>query len=283
MANTENTALAKVEEYAVVKAGATGIQELIQENLGTDSIDIYQLDQVKMPSGGSTTWIVPSIEGDKDERVIEGVIAYWHLDKAFWRERMEESGGGSAPDCRGVLVDQGNFKVWHGVGDPGIFCDGCPMNVFPEGGGRKPCKDMARLYVLRPGDVMPLVITLSPASIKPLQQYMRRLTTNGMQYWTVVTKLALNRTENKGGIKYAEFAPTYAGQASVDARPTLTAYKNMLKASVDAKQEQLRAILRGDVQPESADSASAPISDDDLEAPIEYTVEDGDGDAFVNE
>lgn len=259
-----SNAIAKIEEYAIIKETPETIRDIVAENLGEGGIDPFQLDVVRVPAGGGTTWVVPSIEGEQESKELVGVIAFWEDTKAYWETGYEDSGGGTPPSCRGMIIEENGFKFWQGFGDPGIRCDTCQHNQFPHGGGRKACRDMRRIYMLRSGDILPVVIVAPPTSINPFREYFRRLVSQRIPYWGAVTKLELNRTANKSGIKYSEIVPTFVEAVPADARGTLTSYKEMIKQSVADANRRMAAMASGTIE-----------EADDLE-----TIEN---DAFANE
>lgn len=113
-----------------------------------------QLDRIKIPAGGSTAFEIPSVDGDDSEMVkeITGVILYNHPANAYYTDKY--TGGSNPPDCS-------SFDGIHGIGNPGGSCKNCPFNKFGSGEGKsKACKNRRMLYILRDGELFPVILNL---------------------------------------------------------------------------------------------------------------------------
>jgi hypothetical protein len=267
---SNETALAKVEDYNIVRMEPEQFTELLDENLGGASVDPFSLDVVKVPSGGGLSWTIPTISGEQDTREITGILVYWDDVKAFWRESLENTGGGTPPDCRGFRVpDERGLKIFHGFGDPGITCSACEYDQFGSGkNGGKACKDMRLLFMLREKDVLPLVIQAPATSLAPITKYFRGLLSAGKPYYSVITKLTLVRQENKGGIKYGQIAATMVGEVPEAALGKVRGFKNYMESSVKEAQARAAAFASGLVEAEEGLQAPEEIpSDSEIPVP----------------
>ena len=175
---------------------AQEIAELIDENLG-GRLDASALDSVKMPAGGGTTWSVPTIDGDVDQKVLEGVIIHMSYQNAYWPVGLDESGGGTPPDC----VSRDSI---FGVGTPGGDCGKCPLNQFKSKGAGKACKNTMTLFLTQPDNILPIKVVLPPTSIGETKKYLQRLTGLGAGHYKVISMLTLVKTKNDAGIAYSE-------------------------------------------------------------------------------
>jgi len=177
-----------------------------------EELDGLQLSfpRVKIPSGGGLAFEVPGDdpENPDTEKEIIGVIVDHHPVNAYWADKY--AGGNNPPDCSSMDakfgVDQdGNRKP----------CDTCPMNQWgsdQEGRG-KACKNMHRVYILREGEMLPLLLTLPPTSLKNLSDYIAlRVVSKGMRSYGVVTKVSLKKAQNAGGINYSQAVFALAGK-----------------------------------------------------------------------
>ena len=64
------------------------------------------------------------------------------------------------------------------------------------------------LFMLQPDSYIPLVIQIPTMSIAPLRQYMMRLASRGIPYWSVVTEVSLESAQQSGGgLKYSKAIP----------------------------------------------------------------------------
>jgi hypothetical protein len=92
-----------------------------------------------------------------------------------------------------------------GEGDPGGICKKCPYNQFGTGeNGSKACKNRRRIYVLREGEIFPLLLSLPTGSLKEFTKYIKRLLSKGRKSNAVVTRFSLKKATNSGGLAYSQ-------------------------------------------------------------------------------
>lgn len=135
------------------------------------------LDKGKIPAGGGLAFEVPGNDPESPDSVkeITGVIIDHYPLNSYWTEKY--NGQNVAPNC--YSTDSHN-----GIGSPGGDCSKCPFNKFGSGedGQSKACKNAHRLYILRSGEMYPIVITVPPTSLKPLSDYLaKRIVTKGLR------------------------------------------------------------------------------------------------------
>jgi hypothetical protein len=217
--------LVKLENYAALQMNALELKEVLQENLGGEAISAFELDRVKVPSGGGTTWEVPTLEGVEDAKAIEGVVIYFKNQNAYWKEKYD--GQNNPPNC---VSNDGMV----GIGTPGGDCAVCPLNAFGSEGKGKACKNMRTLFVLREGDVLPLVLTLPPTSLKDARKYFLRLASKGIPYYGVITEITLDKDKNENGITYSKAKLSLKGRLDPDTVKKLKAFQDSLKPALDA-------------------------------------------------
>ena len=169
--------------------------ELVSDEL--DGLDL-SLERVKIPAGGSTAYELPT-EGDEPEMVKEfsGIIIHQHALNAYYTTRY--TGGSSPPDC-------GSYDGKVGKGNPGGNCAACPLNQYgsDENGIAKGCKNKRRLYILREGEIFPLLLTLPTGSLKSFTKYLKTQLSKGRTSGTIVTRFSLKKAVNNGGIAYSQ-------------------------------------------------------------------------------
>lgn len=239
--------------YAISSVDPSTILEMLQENTGESTISEFDLDRIKVPSGGNTTWAVPSLEGEQELKAIEGVVVYQRTVRSFWEKRMEESGGGSPPDCSSP---DGMFGVGTPkLGDimhpdyrpdgpkygpdgnaPAYLCKHCPLAAFGSGGnGRsQACKQSRLIFVLREDNVLPLLIAAPPSSLRGMKQYMLRLSGSGVPFYGVVTTFTLKREKNADNIQYSEIAPSMVRRLNPTDTAKMRAVSQALGPLLDA-------------------------------------------------
>ncbi|MCL2509217.1 MAG: hypothetical protein FWF05_08585 [Oscillospiraceae bacterium] len=188
----------------------TGFLALADADFGimmADELDGLDLsfDKIKIPSAGSTVFEVPDEDGEPDSvKEFSAVILYHHPLFCFYKTKY--TGGNQPPDC-------GSFDGVTGVGDPDAAgvkqvraCKKCPLNQYEsaEEGKGKACKNRRRIYVLREGEVFPLLLSLPTGSLKEFTNYLKRLLSKGKKSNSVVTRFSLKKATNQGGVVYSQ-------------------------------------------------------------------------------
>jgi len=165
------------------------------ENLDGDQLTPFDLPRVGMPTGGGKYWMLPTMENPDGEamQTLSGVIVHKGKSRKYWKLSFEE-GGGEEPDCRSddALV---------GVGDPGGECHKCPKASWDL--GRPPCTLNENIYLLQDGEMLPIVIQLSPTSLPPAKKFFLGLTSRGMHFSHCHVEFGLENKESQAGIKYS--------------------------------------------------------------------------------
>lgn len=190
--------LAAASDYRLFDPDSGDVAGALTENFGEDGLRVTDLDRVKVPAGGGTSWTVPTLKGEVDQKVIEGVIVALRSQRAYWRD--EYAGQNSPPDC---FSRDGQ----EGIGDPGGPCLTCPLSQFGDNGERPPCKARQVVFIVPPGSLLPLIVNAPPTSIKRLRKYLVQLSAEGLPYYGVITRLGLEKAKNAGGIVYSEIVP----------------------------------------------------------------------------
>lgn len=190
------------KDFAVLQEAPTDLMETIQTNMGDEEISPFDLDQVKVPSGGGSAFEVPTLDGVEPQKELVGVIVYHKQARAYWSQGIEDGGGNTPPDCSS---DDG--KV--GYGNPGGVCKTCPFAQFgsdSEGRGQA-CKQFRQIFLLPADAYLPMVVTVPPTSMKPVKNYLFRLTSHRVPYYGVVTRIKLDKQKNATGIEYSQIQP----------------------------------------------------------------------------
>lgn len=210
--------------YAIMALEPHELAEALLANTDGQALSPWDLDQVKIPPAGMTTWVVPSLEGDQETKSLEGIVILQSTRRSYWAAGLEESGGGSPPDCSsqdGVM----------GVGSPGGVCADCPLAQFgsAKGGRGQACKTNRLLFLLRPDSVLPLVVKVPPSSLRPVKQFMLRLSGQGIFFYGAVISLSLKKVSNAANIAYGEVVPSLVRRLSPDETVRMRAIHESLK------------------------------------------------------
>ncbi len=209
--------------YEVAKIEDATLTNLTAEMAGLDGVDF---DIIKVPTGGGIAFEVPTDNPDEPESAaaIEGVIVYRHPVNAYWKEDF--TGGSDTPDCSsydgqtGVVAETGEMRA----------CATCPYNQFGSKGAGKACRNGHRLYILRSGEMLPLILSVPPTSIKNLSNYVvKRVIMENQALEGVVTKITLKKDKSSGGITYSKLAFANVGTLSDEDRASARKIGEMVK------------------------------------------------------
>ena len=201
--------LATSSQFAILEDSAA-VVELYQENMGDEQINEFGLDRAKIPSGGATTWAIPSLDGEEETKEIVGIPLHWKTTRAYWAEAY--SGGMTPPDCSSFdgKIGHGEFGV-NSEKHPSGLCGDCPMSQFgtkigPTGDltDAPACQLRRPVFIARPDELVPIVISLPPTSAGVWSAFSQRLLSKGKPFFSVVASFSLERVSNKGGIDYAK-------------------------------------------------------------------------------
>lgn len=218
--------VAITKKYAALDLADKGeISHVMEQNLGVDTITEFDLDRVNIPTGGGKNFSVPTLGENETQKTLTGIIVFWKKARAYWEIPYEESGGGSPPDCRS---DDGEF----GIGNPGGLCAKCPLNEWGSAnkGDGKACKELRFLFMLTGEELLPLVVTLPPTSLTNIKKYFLRLASRNIPYYAVETKLSLQTTQNRNGIKYSEVAPQVVRRLTKEDAEKVWSYAESMKS-----------------------------------------------------
>ena len=192
---SNNLALAYApEEHGFLQLADEGTAAVMAEMFGID----MTFDRIKVPSGGGLSFELSEMDmnGQVDAKELNAVILYHHPLQTYYRN--EYTGGNEHPDC-------GSMDGITGAGDPGGDCATCVMNKFGTGkNNSKACKNRHRLYILREGEMFPMILDLPTGSVRGFGQYIKRLINLRKTPGTVVTRFVLQKAVNNGGITYSQ-------------------------------------------------------------------------------
>jgi hypothetical protein len=194
MKSNENTTIATTNgAFSALKD--FNLDEALSEELAGLS---GSFERIKIPSGGMTVFEIPGENPDSPETVKEfsAVILHHHPINAYYTDKY--TGGSNPPDC-------GSFDGVTGTGNPGGECAKCPYNKYGSGdNGAKACKNRRRIYLLREGEIFPMILSLPTGSLKDFSRYIMRLLNKGKKSNTVVTNFSLKKAANSKGIAYSQ-------------------------------------------------------------------------------
>lgn len=212
-----------ISPFVIFKTEIAEIREAMNANVGDAGLTAGDLERIKVPAGGGTTWTIQGIDGEATVKELSGIIIAWRDTRAYWSVPMEESDGNTPPDCSSP-------DARTGIGKPGGSCDKCLLAEFgshPKGGGQA-CKLVRQLFLLREDNLLPEIVNLPPSSLKPARQYFLRLASKGVPCYGIITNIGLEKTKNSQGIVYAKAALTSGGRLTPEQAQRAKDYAAMI-------------------------------------------------------
>ena len=215
--------------------GAYENPEFSSEELSDDMEGLQATFQrVKIPSGGALQYEIPSDNPERPGYVeyLQGVIIHHHAANAYWPD------GGDEDDNTPPVCSSNNGCV--GVGDPGGACETCGMNQYGSGeeGRAKACKNMRHVYLLRSGEFLPILLSLSPTSLRPFAEFVNAMfVARRRASWGSLVEIGLKRQDNGKHLysvatfkKLADFAGPQLAEVKAYAETFKQRIKDHLKA-----------------------------------------------------
>ena len=202
-------------------------------------------ERIKIPAGGGISFEVPGDDPDSPDTVKEftAVILHHHPVNSYFKDKF--NGANNPPECASI---DGKIGVIRETGEC-RDCKSCPMGQFGSGeNNSKACKEKRCLYLLREGEILPIIMTLPTGSLSEFTKYVTRLVAKGKHANTVVTRFSLKKAQNSTGIAYS--------QATFSVARNLTPAEKQAIASMSA---QVRAMARTVDIEDVADEPAVPV------------------------
>lgn len=217
--------LATKDSYAALTNNAL---DIIRDNLKKQPLSFQLFDIVKSPSGGSTVFSVPGLSGDEAAKELTGIILDYSTPRAYWD--TPDPVEGTPPTC---------FSEDSIISHEGKACATCPFNDFGSKDGdtnAKACKESVTLFLLRPDNIMPIIVRVPVSSKLRFQRYMTRLVGRMIPLSSVVTRITLEKTTNRTGQPYSLFnfeaVEELTPEAAASARKFAQQFTELLNTTV---------------------------------------------------
>ena len=190
-----DTALAPADSsYLALTSNAL---DIIRSNLKSQPLSLDLFDIVKSPSGGATVFEVPGLTGNDAAKELVGIVLDYTTPRAYWD--TPDPVEGTPPIC----LSQNSI-----ISEDGKACAHCPFNTFGSKDGEsnaKACKESVLLFLLRPNNIIPLLVRIPVTSKPRFLKYSTRLLSTLTPISSVVTKITLEKATSKQGKPYALF------------------------------------------------------------------------------
>ena len=171
--------------------------DIIRANLKSQPLTLDLFDLVKSPSGGSTVFEVPGLAGNEAEKELVGIVLDYTTPRAYWD--TPDPVEGTPPVC----MSQNSI-----ISFDGKACAHCPYNDFGSKDGEsnaKACKESVLLFLLRPDNIIPLLVRVPVTSKPRFLKYSTRLLSTLRPINSIVTRITLEKATSKQGKPYALF------------------------------------------------------------------------------
>jgi hypothetical protein len=227
---SEKGAVVKIEDYPVVSSKPQETMQVIKDNSGAHGFSAFDLDRVKIPAGGGQAFEIPGLGEEPDvAKSFDAIIIHFRDARRYFAKSFDETGGGAPPDC---FSDDG----FMGVGTPGGACEKCPNATFgtdPKGGRGQACKQIRMLFCMRPGGVIPVVLSLPPTSLSGCRKYFLRLGSQRTPFWAVVTRIGLAKQKGGTGIEYSAATFSMAAKLTTEQAEGVRKVRESLLPALD--------------------------------------------------
>jgi len=251
---------------ATLAGDASPHREALEAN-AAGNLDLWSLDGIKVPAGGTTSWELAELGLDNAPH-IDGVMLWMHNVRVYYDEPF--TGAGGPPSCTSNDCETGVPRAVNGEAlDYGGACHACPKSRFGTAtnekgdlGAGQACSERKIILLLVEGlGILPIRLSAPPTSVKAVERYSIMVLANkhALRYWHAVTRLKLKKEANKGGIEYSAVEPEFLGALSEDMRAAADAYRDdILASTIDAATRQ------------PTPAATAPVAEPaETEAPID--------------
>lgn len=257
---TKNTALTLIDDSTKYLPAQADI-DTVMEELG-DILSRRIFGVITIAGGGAGVFRVlePGSEDPTNGvQEITGVIVASHLVNVRWGHDYGTRQQGERPVCRSM---DGATGVEEETGETHA-CENCPHNQFGEDGARKACSNKRQLYIMREGDLLPMLFSLPPSSLKVFDNY-RVLATLTMRtpMSALVTRITLKNKVSANGNEYSAPVFTPVGKLPAEEGQRMAAFAKQIMEAVQ------RAGISADEVSEDAPPAPkgdfVQVDDDDL-------------------
>lgn len=262
MAN-KNNALALIEDTSKFLPSQQDI-ETVMTDLG-DILSRRIFGVITIAGGGAGVFKVlePGAEETTNGvQAIEGVILASHLVNVRWGHDFGTRQQGERPICRSM---DGINGVDQETGET-HSCAACPFNQFTEDGGRKACSNKRQLYIMREGDLLPMLLALPPSALKAYDNY-RVLASLTLRtpMCALVTRITLKNKTSNGGSEYSTPVFSAVGKLPLAEAKQMADFARQIMAA--AQRAGINADEVSDDAPPAPQSDFVQVDDEELPFP----------------
>lgn len=211
---SDRNAFSLFSEDAYLKEALASIDETISPS---------DLIRVTVPTAGGKMWQIEGAGGVESVEKLEGIFILVQKEGVLWPSlemeegshpvlktydlQVAEQNGPIPPDLERLIepyrLSEKTFD-WAGMsGEEGPFGFGSGK----DGHGKR-VKEIRRVYMLRPGDLFPLVVNIPPASLSNFLKWFKQIpNATKRPYYHSVVSLGLEQAISEGGKKFSRVVP----------------------------------------------------------------------------
>ncbi len=268
--------LTQISPYIPANVDRALIEEVMAENLGATGMSEFDLQRIKMPSGGTQFFELQGPETVEPAAKFRCIILKARDTRGYWAKSIDESGGGQPPECH-------SHDCRTGIGTPGGDCGQCSLAQFGSGkkGSGQACKQTKQLFIVRQesGSILPEVFNVPPTSLKTYRKFSSTLAGRLTPVTGVIVEVkynqigdfhtgplpteedraevTLSKEKSDGGQEYSQAHFAVVGVLNPDERKAVKAHASMFMPLFDhspaiaARSENVRPGLPAPGAPET--------------------------------
>lgn len=238
------------------------LEELRDEMSDLDTDSGITCRQIKIPAGGKLAFEIQGEEDGDEEYVkeIDCVVVFTHSLNGYWANAFGSSNNpeDKIPVCSSIDGKSGLNAQTGALSD----CALCPYNQYgtdTKGGKGKACKNMRRIYLMRPNDPNFYLLNVPPTSIKEVNKALTRImASKGLPYTNLVVTLKLQKATNANGIDYSTVTIEKKGILP----PEAAAIAREMRGQIKSKYTEMTISLDDYGAPQLAEAPARSIPDD---------------------
>jgi len=211
-------------KYLLFRSSPEETAGAIKVNMGGSGLDMTSLPRIKIPSGGGSSFEVPTLGGSEPKKTVEGIICYFTDFRTYWED---PDTAGNPPDCTSDDMETGK-------GTPGGSCDACPLSQWGSGrkGTGQACSTKRKLLLIPSDRSLPIVLDAPPTSLKTVKGYFQNLASFSKKYFHVMSALTLEIDKTEGGIKYSKLNIGMVRELDAKEKAVMDIYAASIESSV---------------------------------------------------
>ena len=257
-----NKSLAIIENTAAYLPTAEDLQNVMDELGDIMSRKIFGVVTIAGGGAGVFKVLEPGAEEPTSGvQSIDCVILASHLINVRWGHDYGSREDGERPACRSM---DGKTGVELETGET-HDCDACPYNQFTEDGGRKVCTNKRQLYIMREGDLLPVLFALPPSALKAYDSYRVQATlTLRTPMSALLTRITLKSKKSGNGTEYSSPVFTAIGKLPLEESKRMTDFARQIMEAAQRAGIEAEDVSQEAQQPAPAGGQFVQVDDDEL-------------------